>query len=41
VVLAVHGFGKAKEIYEELKREGFGVEAIYKKEGKEYRRVYP
>lgn len=41
VVLAVHGYQKAKEIYEELQKEGFGVEAIYKKEGKEYRRVYP
>ncbi|MFN3870233.1 MAG: sulfurtransferase TusA family protein [Aquificaceae bacterium] len=41
VVLAVHGYTEAKEIYEELQREGFGVEAIYKKEGKEYRRVYP
>ncbi|MDW8066595.1 MAG: sulfurtransferase TusA family protein [Aquificaceae bacterium] len=41
VVLAIHGYNRAKEIYEELKREGFGVEAIYKKEGKTYRRVYP
>ncbi len=41
VVLAVYGYQKAREIYEELEREGFGVEAIYKKEGKEYRRVYP
>ncbi|MEN3028088.1 MAG: sulfurtransferase TusA family protein [Aquificaceae bacterium] len=41
VVLAVHGYQKAKDIYEELRKEGFGVEAIYRKEGKEYRRVYP
>lgn len=41
VVLAVRGYEEAKEIYDELRREGFGVEAIYKKEGKEYRRVYP
>ncbi|MEJ5338774.1 MAG: sulfurtransferase TusA family protein [Aquificaceae bacterium] len=41
VVLAVHGYQKARDIYEELMKEGFGVEAIYKKEGKEYRRVYP
>ncbi len=41
VVLAVRGYDKAREIYEELKREGFGVEAIYRKEGKEYRRAYP
>jgi len=24
-----------------IEKNGFGVEAIYKKEGKEYRRVYP
>ncbi|MCS7170736.1 MAG: sulfurtransferase TusA family protein [Aquificaceae bacterium] len=41
VVLAVHGYESAKKIYDELKREDFGVEAIYRKEGKEYRRVYP
>lgn len=41
VVLAVKGYNKAMEIYENLRREGFGVEAIYKKEGKNYRRVYP
>ncbi len=41
VVLAVRGFDRAKEIYEELLKEGFGVEAIYSKEGKVYRRVYP
>lgn len=41
VVLAVKGYEKAREIYEELRREGYGVEAIYKKEGKSYRRVYP
>ncbi len=41
VVMAVRGYEEAKKIYEELQREGFGVEAIYKKEGKEYRRVYP
>ena len=41
VVLAVHGYKEAKEIYDQLQKEGFGVEAIYKKEGQEYRRVYP
>ncbi len=41
VVLAVKGYERAMEIYEELRREGFGVEAIYKKEGKTYRRVFP
>ena len=41
VVLAVKGFERAKSIYEELYREGFGVEAIYAKEGKHYSRVYP
>ncbi|GBC88328.1 Sulfurtransferase TusA [bacterium HR13] len=41
VVLAVAGYQKAKGIYEELLKKGFGVEAIYKKEGKSYRRVYP
>ncbi|MCX7989740.1 MAG: sulfurtransferase TusA family protein [Aquificaceae bacterium] len=41
VVLAVQGYQRAKDIYEELQKEGFGVEAIYRKEGKEYRRVYP
>lgn len=41
VVLAVRGYQRARDIYEELRREGFGVEAIYKKEGKDYRRVYP
>jgi len=41
VVLAVKGYEKAKSIYDELLREGFGVEAIYKKEGKSYKRVYP
>ena len=41
VVLAVNGEKKAKDIYHELQREGFFVEAIYKKEGKNYRRIYP
>ncbi len=41
VVLAVRGYEEAKGMYDELYREGFGVEAIYKKEGKSYRRVYP
>ncbi len=41
VVMAVSGYEKALKIYEELREAGFGVEAIYKKEGKEYRRVYP
>ncbi len=41
VVLAVKGGQRAREIYEELLKEGFFVEAIYKKDGKNYRRVYP
>lgn len=41
VVLAVVGYERAKGIYEELLKKGFGVEAIYRKEGKSYRRVYP
>ncbi len=41
VVLAVKGEQKAKELYEELRREGFGVEAIYRKEGDRYVKVYP
>ncbi|WP_333784440.1 sulfurtransferase TusA family protein [Thermocrinis sp.] len=41
VVLAVKGEKKAKDIYHELQKEGFFVEAIYKKEGKNYRRIYP
>ncbi len=41
VVLAVKGYEQAKSIYNELYKKGFGVEAIYKKEGREYRRVYP
>ncbi len=41
VVLGVRGEKRAKGIYEELKEMGIAVEAIYKKEGKEYKRVYP
>ncbi|WP_029551985.1 sulfurtransferase TusA family protein [Thermocrinis jamiesonii] len=41
VVLAVKGEEKAKKIYQELSKEGFFVEAIYRKEGKNYRRIYP
>ena len=41
VVLAIKGENKAKEIYQELLKEGIFVEAIYKKEGKSYRRIYP
>ncbi len=41
VVLAVRGEKRAKELYELLRREGFGVEAIYRKEGRRYLRVYP
>jgi len=41
VVLAIKGENKAKEIYQELFKEGIFVEAIYKKEGKSYRRIYP
>ncbi len=41
VVLAVCGEKRAKEIYEKLKEKDIAVEAIYKKEGKEYKRVFP
>jgi TusA-related sulfurtransferase len=41
VVLAIKGEQKAREIYKELYENGFFVEAIYKKEGKNYRRIYP
>ncbi|HIP43006.1 MAG TPA: DUF3343 domain-containing protein [Aquifex aeolicus] len=41
VVLAVAGEKKAREIYEKLKGMDIAVEAIYKKEGKEYKRVFP
>ncbi len=41
VVLAVRGGNRARELYELLLREGFGVEAIYRREGKDYERVYP
>ncbi len=41
VVIAVKGEDKARKVYEELLREGFGVESIYKKEGGNYTRVYP
>ncbi len=41
VVLGVRGEKTAKEIYELLRKEGFGVESIYRlREGK-YERVYP
>ncbi len=41
VVLAVNGYQEAKRIYDELYKNNFGVEAIYAKEGKSYKRVYP
>ncbi|NPB07824.1 MAG: DUF3343 domain-containing protein [Aquificae bacterium] len=41
VVLAVRGEEKARELYEKLKEMGIAVEAIYRKEGRDYRRVYP
>ncbi len=41
VVLAVSGYQEAKRIYDELYKNDFGVEAIYAKEGKNYRKVYP
>ncbi len=41
VVLAVRGEDKARELYELLRKEGFGVEAIYRKKNKHYERVYP
>ena len=41
VVLGVRGEKEARKIYEFLKEKDIGVEAIYKKEGKEYKRIYP
>ncbi len=41
VVLAVRGEDKARKLYEELSREGFGVEAIYRKRNGNYERIYP
>ncbi|SHK43781.1 sulfurtransferase TusA family protein [Thermocrinis minervae] len=41
VVMAVKGEKKAKDIFQRLQEEGVAVEAIYKKEGKNYTRVYP
>jgi len=41
VVLAVRGEDKAKELYETLRKEGFGVESIYRKRDKRYERIYP
>ena len=41
VVLAVKGKERAKELYDLLRRKGFGVEAIYSKKNGEYDRIYP
>ncbi len=41
VVLALRGREKALEVYELLRREGFGVEAVYRKEGRGYVKIYP
>ncbi|ADC89690.1 SirA family protein [Thermocrinis albus DSM 14484] len=41
VVLAVKGRDRAVLLYKELSEAGVGVEAIYSKEGKDYRRIYP
>ncbi len=41
VVLAVRGEDKARELYELLLKEGFGVEAIYRKKDKSYEKIYP
>ena len=41
VVLGVKGFEKAKEIYQHLLGENYGVEAIYRKKGNRYEKVYP
>jgi len=41
VVLAVKGQERAREIYEKLRDMNVGVEAIYKKSGKSYERVFP
>lgn len=41
VVLALRGYDEARKVYKELQSKGFGVEAIYRKEGRSYRKVYP
>jgi len=41
VVLALRGEEKAVELYNRLLQEGFGVESIYKKKGKDYVKIYP
>ena len=41
VVLAVRGEDRARELYELLLKEGFGVEAIYRKKNKAYEKIYP
>ncbi|MDQ7083389.1 MAG: sulfurtransferase TusA family protein [Aquificota bacterium] len=41
VVLALRGREKALEVYRLLRDKGFGVESVYRKEGKGYVRVYP
>ncbi len=41
VVLAVRGEENALSLYEKLLKEGFGVEAVYKKKGKDYIKIHP
>jgi TusA-related sulfurtransferase len=41
VVLALRGERRALEVYNLLLEEGFGVEAVYRRKGRDYVRVYP
>ncbi len=41
VVIAVKGYKRAQELYSRLRKEGIGVESIYRREKKNYRRVFP
>ncbi len=41
VVLAVKGEDRARDIYEHLLEENYGVEAIYRKTDKGYEKIYP
>ncbi len=41
VVLGVRGERKALDLYEFLRENGFGVEAVYRKKGSSYVRIHP
>ncbi|MEN3033885.1 MAG: sulfurtransferase TusA family protein [Aquificaceae bacterium] len=41
VVLAIRGKSEAREVFDNLTKSGIAVEAIYEKNGREYRRVFP